>query len=25
VLPLRVSDGSVYLGMVPLGEVPPLF
>lgn len=25
VLPLRVSDGSVYLGMLPLGELPPLF
>jgi hypothetical protein len=25
VLPLRVSDGSVYLGMIPLGELPPLF
>jgi hypothetical protein len=25
VLPLNVSDGSVYLGMLPLGEVPPLF
>jgi hypothetical protein len=25
VLPLRFSDGSVYLGMVPLGDVPPLF
>jgi hypothetical protein len=25
VLPLRVSDGSVYLGMLPLGDVPPLF
>jgi len=25
VLPLRFSDGSVYLGMVPLGNVPPLF
>ncbi len=25
VLPLRISDGSIYLGMVPLGEVPPLF
>lgn len=24
-LPLRVADGSVYLGMLPLGEVPPLF
>ncbi|MGD0024988.1 MAG: DUF2125 domain-containing protein [Xanthobacteraceae bacterium] len=25
VLPLRFSDGLVYLGMIPLGEVPPLF
>jgi hypothetical protein len=25
VLPLRVSDGSVYLGMIPLGELAPLF
>jgi len=25
VLPLRFSDGSVYLGMIPLGDVPPLF
>jgi len=25
VLPLRFSDGLVYLGMVPVGEVPPLF
>jgi len=25
VLPLRFSDGSVYLGMIPLGFVPPLF
>ena len=25
VLPLRVSDGSVYLGMIPLGDLPPLF
>jgi hypothetical protein len=24
-LPLRFSDGSVYLGMVRIGEVPPLF
>jgi hypothetical protein len=24
-LPLRFSDGSAYLGMVPLGDVPPLF
>jgi hypothetical protein len=24
-LPLRFSDGSAYLGMIPLGEVPPLF
>lgn len=25
VLPLRFSDGSVYLGIVPLGDVPALF
>jgi hypothetical protein len=25
VLPLNFSDGSVYLGMIPLGQVPPLF
>jgi|SRR5581483_1861678 len=25
VLPLRVSDGSVYLGMIPLGDLPPMF
>jgi hypothetical protein len=25
VLPLRFSDGSVYLGLLPLGDVPPLF
>jgi hypothetical protein len=25
VLPLRLSDGLVYLGMIPLGQVPPLF
>jgi len=25
VLPLRFADGSVYLGMLPVGEVPPLF
>ena len=24
-LPLRFSDGWAYLGMLPLGEVPPLF
>jgi len=24
-LPLRFSDGSIYLGMVRVGEVPPLF
>jgi hypothetical protein len=24
-LPLRFSDGSAYLGMIPLGDVPPLF
>lgn len=25
VLPLRVADGAMYLGMVPLGDLPPLF
>jgi len=25
VLPLRFSDGLIYLGIVPVGEVPPLF
>jgi hypothetical protein len=25
VLPLRFADGSIYLGMLPLGEVPALF
>ena len=25
VLPLRVSDGLVTLGMIPLGQIPPLF
>jgi hypothetical protein len=25
VLPLRVADGAVYLGMLPLGDLPPLF
>lgn len=25
VLPLRISDGSAYLGMIPLGDLPPLF
>jgi len=25
VLPLRFSDGAVYLGMLPVGAVPPLF
>ena len=25
VLPLRFSDGAVYLGILPLGAVPPLF
>ena len=25
VLPLRVADGSIYLGMVPLGDLPALF
>jgi hypothetical protein len=24
-LPLNISDGQVYLGMIPLGVVPPLF
>ncbi len=24
-LPLRVADGAIFLGMVPLGTVPPLF
>lgn len=24
-LPLRVSDGAMFLGIVPLGEIPPLF
>jgi hypothetical protein len=24
-LPVRVSDGVVYLGLIPLGIVPPLF
>ncbi len=24
-LPLRITDGSLYLGMIPLGTVPPLF
>jgi hypothetical protein len=24
-LPLRFSDGAVYLGIIRLGEVPPLF
>jgi hypothetical protein len=24
-LPLRISDGALYLGMVPLGQVPALF
>ncbi len=24
-LPLRVADSAIYLGMVPLGTVPPLF
>jgi hypothetical protein len=25
ILPLRIADGAVYLGMVPIGNVPPLF
>lgn len=25
VLPLRVTDGAVYLGIIPLGHIPPLF
>ena len=25
ILPLRVSDGAVYFGMIPLGALPPLF
>jgi hypothetical protein len=25
VLPLRLSDGAIYLGMLRIGEVPPLF
>ncbi len=25
VLPLRFADGSIYLGMLRVGEVPPLF
>jgi len=24
-LPLRFSDGAIYLGMVPLGDAPALF
>jgi hypothetical protein len=24
-LPLRVDDGVIYLGLIPLGVVPPLF
>ncbi len=24
-LPLRFADGAIYLGVLPLGEVPPLF
>ena len=24
-LPLRVDDGIIYLGLIPLGVVPPLF
>ena len=25
VLPLRFSDGAIYLGMLRVGEAPPLF
>jgi hypothetical protein len=25
VLPLRLSDGAIYLGMLRIGEAPPLF
>ncbi len=25
VLPLRFADGSIYLGMLRIGEAPPLF
>ena len=25
VLPLRFSDGAIYLGMLPLGDAPALF
>ncbi len=25
VLPLRLSDGAAYIGMIPLGTIPPLF
>jgi hypothetical protein len=25
ILPLRVADGVIYLGLIPLGVVPPLF
>ena len=25
ILPLRITEGAVYLGMIPLGDVPPLF
>jgi hypothetical protein len=25
VLPLRFTDGAIYLGMLRLGEAPPLF
>jgi hypothetical protein len=25
VLPLRVADGTIYLGLIPLGHLPPLF
>ena len=24
-LPLRVADGIVYVGLIPVAEVPPLF
>ena len=24
-LPLRLSDGAVYLGLIRIGDVPPLF
>jgi hypothetical protein len=25
ILPLRFSDGSIYLGLLRVGEAPPLF